>query len=105
MLQTHNAGEACNELADAQRLAIEAVARTGKAATVTLAIKYSPAAKGAFAVSFSIPKLKVPVEERTGSLWFGDEDGNLSRENPRQKELPLKTVEDPAARPAKVVNH
>lgn len=96
VLQTHDGGEVLNELADAQRKCLEAVAMTGKPASVTLAFKYVPAAKGAFAVAFSEPKVKLPAMERTASLWFGDENGQLTRNDPRQKELPLKTVADPA---------
>ena len=104
VLQTHDGGEVLNELADAQRKCLEAVAMTGKPATVTLTFKYTPAAKGAFAVAFGAPKVKTAVAERAASLWFGDENGQLTRNDPRQKELPLKTVADPAQQPARVVN-
>jgi hypothetical protein len=103
VLQTHDGGEVLNELADAQRQCLEAVALTGKAASVTLTLKYTPAAKGAFAVAFGEPKVKLPAMERPASLWFGDENGQLTRNDPRQKELPLKTVADPAQQEARKV--
>lgn len=104
VMQTHDGGEVCNELADAQRQCIEAVALAGKGATITLVIGYLPAAKGAFAVAFSKPKVKLPAPKPNVSLWFGTEDGQLTRNDPRQKELPLKTVPDPLEAPARKVS-
>jgi len=104
LLQTHAAGEVCNELADAMRQCVVAVALTGKGASLTLSAQFVPAAKGAFAVTFGIPKIKLPEPERLGSLWYGDEEGNLSRHDPTQKELPLKTVAEPAAAETKKVS-
>ncbi len=43
VLQTHDGGEVCNELADAQRACIEAVSLAGKAAAITFTVKYVPA--------------------------------------------------------------
>ncbi len=103
LLQTHAAGEVCNELADAMRECVQAVALTGKAATVTITAKFVPAAKGAFAVGFSEPKVKLPAPERVASLWYGDEHGNLTRNDPNQRELPLKTVADPVQQEVKKV--
>lgn len=96
VLQTHDGGEVCNELADAMRECSAAVALSGKPASLTLTAKFSPAAKGAYALTFAALKVKLPESERTASLWFADENGNLTRNDPRQKELPLKTVADPS---------
>jgi hypothetical protein len=70
---------------------------------ITLAIAYLPAAKGAFAVAFADPKVKLPAAKPQVSLWFGDENGQLTRNDPRQRELPLRTVPDPQQNAAKVV--
>lgn len=105
VLQTHDGGEVLNKLADAQRQCLEAVQLAGKAASITITIAYAPAAKGAFAVAFSEPKVKVPAGKPEVSLWFGDENGQLTRNDPRQKELALKTVPDqPKATPIDVVD-
>lgn len=95
IMQTHDGGEVCNELAEAMRACVQAVALTGKPATIDFKVRFAPAAKGAFGVAFSKPKVKTAEPERAASLWFGDDAGNLHRDNPRQKELPLKTVADP----------
>ena len=92
VLQTHDGGMVCDELADAMKLCVEAVAMTGKAAHLTLAVKFTPAAKGAYGVVIGKPKTKTPEMERQGSIWYADEFGNLTRNNPRQRELPLRTV-------------
>ncbi len=103
VLQVHGGGEACNELADALRRAVEAVERVGKPAGFSLDVRVVPAAKGAYGIVMRSPKLKLPEEPRTTSLWYGDEEHNLHRQDPRQKELPLKTVADPAAGEARKV--
>lgn len=92
VLQTHEGGEVLNELTDAMRECVTAVALSGKAASFDLRVRFKPAAKGAFAVMFSRPKVKKVEQDRAESLFFGDEAGNLHRENPRQRELPLKAV-------------
>lgn len=103
VLQQHGGGEVCNELAEAMRACVEAVGLTGKPATLTLTAKFVPAAKAAYGVTFAPPKIKVPVGERYASLWFADDEGNLHRTDPRNPELPLKTMAkaaEPEARKA-----
>lgn len=95
VMQTHDGGEICNELADAMREATQAVVLSGKASTVEFKVKFTPAARGAFGVVFSKPQVKKSEPERASSIWFGDEHGNLHRNDPRQKELPLRSVQDP----------
>lgn len=92
VMQTHNGGDVCDELADAMREATAAVVMSGKASTIELKVKFTPAAKGAFGVVFSKPKVRKSEPERGSSIWFSDEHGNLLRNDPRQKELPLRTV-------------
>ena len=92
VMQTHDGGEVCNELADAMRECVESVSHTGKPATLTLAVKFTPAAKGAYGVVFAKPKTKKPEAERQGSIWYVDEAGHLTRNDPRQRELSLRTV-------------
>lgn len=97
VLQIHGKGEVCNLMADAMRECIEAVTLTGKAATATLKVKFLPAAKGAYAIEFAPVAVKLPVVEPARSLWYGDDEHNLHREDPKQKDLPLKTVQTVAA--------
>lgn len=37
-------------------------------------------------------KVTLPEGDRGAAIFFVDEDGNLSRQNPRQQELPLREV-------------
>lgn len=96
ILQVHGRGEIANELGEALQKAVEAVAMTGKPSKIGLTVKILPAAKGAYAIEFSPVKLTLPETERAKSLWFGDQEYRLHREDPKQKDLPLKTVENPA---------
>jgi len=97
VLQVHGKGELLNELAEALKSMVEAVARTGKPATLALSAKVTPTAKGAYGITFSAPRVKLPEPARAVSLWYGDGDNNLHRNDPNQEELPLRTVE---AKPA-----
>jgi hypothetical protein len=99
VLQHHEEGEVLNQLAEAQRECRAAAELTGKVASLTLVVKFKAAARGATAIMIAPVKVKLPEAEPGASLWFSDEEGNLHRNDPRQKELPLKTVEDPAKRP------
>jgi hypothetical protein len=92
VLQTHDGGMVCDELADAMRECVESVGHTGKPATLTLALKFTPAAKGAYGVVFFKPKTKKPEAERQGSIWYVDEAGHLTRIDPRQREFALRSV-------------
>jgi len=67
-----------------------AVIEHGKAGSLTLTIKISQqkGAERAVIVADDL-KVKVPAPERGESLFFADEDGNLSRRDPRQPALPL----------------
>lgn len=98
VLQHHNDGEALAELADAMRECITAVQTVGKPARLQISVTFAPAARAAYAVSIGEPKVKLPPVDRPASLWFGDGDGNLHREDPRQPQLPLKTVPAEPAR-------
>lgn len=97
VLQIHGKGEVCNLMADAMRECIEAVTLTGKPAAATLKVKFLPAAKGAYAIEFAPVAVKLPQAEAVRSLWYGDDEHNLHREDPKQKDLQFKTV--PAATP------
>lgn len=103
VLQQHARGETCQQLADGMRECIEAVSRTGKAATMTLKVKFEPAGRGsAFAMDPEV-LVKVPKSERPSSLWFADDAFNLHREDPKQATFDLQTVKKvPEADPAEV---
>ena len=76
------------ELGEGLNKLVEAVETTGKAGTLTLKLTVKPAGKdtaGAMVVS-DLVTLKSP-ESHPEFFYFVDEDGNLTRSNPRQ--LPM----------------
>lgn len=71
--------------------AVQAAVVTGKKATVTLVLECQPKLG---AVNF-VTKLKstIPAEEEPLCIFYADSDGQLHRDDPRQKELELRSVE------------
>lgn len=69
---------------------------TGKAAELTVTIKIKPDGRdsGQYFLEEKIVA-KLPKPERGKTLFFGTPEGNLTRENPRQQSLELKSVDDP----------
>lgn len=70
--------------------AVQAAVSTGKKATVTITLECQPKLG---AVNF-VTKLKstIPAEEEPLCIFYADSDGTLHRDDPRQKELPLRSV-------------
>lgn len=92
LLQQHRGGEVLSDLAAAMREVTEAVQLAGKPGAIILTIAIQPAtSSGAVIVADEI-KVKLPKEEKITSIFFSDDAGNLLRNDPRQKELPLRTV-------------
>lgn len=85
---------------------IAAVKDHGKGGSITLTIKVDPLGKGVerqVVVTDNVT-VKAPTGKRPTSMFFVDDDGNLTRKDPRQPELPLREVSRPAAAEAKAVN-
>ena len=79
-----------SELSEALQRVVQAVAETGKKGTLTLVVTVAPMkAPGRVLVSDDV-KVKAP-EERSQSI-FWEHNGNLSRSNPFQEELPVREV-------------
>lgn len=85
VLVNHAKGRANDEATEKMREAVEASLRTGKPASVTVTLNISSidgeVIKMTDKVSASIPK------EPRKSMWFGDSEGGLHRNNPRQHEF------------------
>ena len=92
LLQNHRLGGALNELGQALRTVADAAQLTGKPGGITLKIAIAPTNSGAVEILDDI-KVTMPKAEKTGSLFFVGEDGNLLRNNPNQLEMPLRAVE------------
>lgn len=89
-------GVAATELAEALHDLIAAVGEHVKAGKLVLTIDVAPATKGdasILAVTDTIT-VKAPKGERGASLFFTTDGGNLSRQDPRQQRMPLRTVPD-----------
>jgi hypothetical protein len=98
LLQLHRHGQALDDLSAAMRAATEAAHLHGKVAIITLKIAIKPAGNGSGAVVVADDiKVKLPEPAKTTSFFFCDEHGNLHRNDPRQKELPLRAIEGGAA--------
>jgi hypothetical protein len=84
---------------------IAAVKDHGKGGSLVLTIKVDPVGKGderQVMVTDNVV-LKAPSGKRPTSIFFVDDDGNLTRKDPRQPELPLREVSRPAVAEAKAV--
>lgn len=96
-LNDHREGEFVIEASEAFADLIRRVQTTGRngAMTITLTVK----AAGDMVAVVDDVTVKNPKVDRLVKSYFVDDDGNLSRSNPRQPELPgLKSV--PARTPA-----
>lgn len=83
------------EASDGLHELVKAVQATGKAGELTLTIKVKPLGKGSgnqVTVTDRV-NVKSPEAETDPVLWFMD-DGNLSRRDPDQPELPISAVAD-----------
>lgn len=83
-------GELTAALAEVTRAVVE----HGKPGTVTLKISLKPLKDhpaGVLQVVDDVA-MKAPQATRGSALWHADDEGNLSRENPRQARLPLQEV-------------
>lgn len=95
-------GKTHDELSEAIWDLRQRVAETGKGGSVTLTISMKPLKENPdmIVVEDEI-KLKLPEFPRQPSVFYADRQGNLSRQNPLQDELPgtLRAVEetDPVA--------
>lgn len=85
-LREQSRGTTHDELSEALRDLTARVIDTGKKGSLILAITVAPLKGGetdALVVSDEI-KLKLPEHDRKASLFYPDEDGNLTRTDPNQ---------------------
>jgi hypothetical protein len=94
ILQEQRQGAAHDELTKALQDVVAGVLDTGKMGTLTLALKVKPSPDGISVLVFDEVKAKVPENDRPASIFYGDDNGNLHRTDPRQTELPnLRSVD------------
>lgn len=97
-------GEFLDEASDQFNKLVTAVENTGKGGSMTITIKLKPSAAGAIEVTDEV-KAKLPELARGSSLFFATPEGNLQRNNPKQRELPNLQVATPAAQQIKDAAH
>lgn len=81
-------GRTVIELEEAIREVSREVAETGRAGSITLSITIEPGGASRFVVKDKIGS-KVPEHNRESSIFFQLENGDLSRNDPRQVSLSL----------------
>ena len=79
---------------------VKAVRKTGKKGKLVLTISVKPLNKGDAVDLEDEVNPKLPKPNMGSSLFFADDDGALVRNDPRQGELKLTVVAEPARPPA-----
>lgn len=91
-VQEQRDGAAHGELSEMLQDLVAAVVEHNKAGKLTLTITVQPGeAYGTYLVRDDV-KSSPPKPDKTASLFYADDRGNLSRRNPMQPELPLRPV-------------
>lgn len=91
-LQEQRNGSLHAELSEALGEVVAACGEHGKAGSVTLKLSVKPNKDGATFLVTDTVVMKKPDGDRPAALFFADDEGNLSRNPPRQTELPLREV-------------
>lgn len=96
VLQDINGGQFADQLAHDLQNLVDAVREHGRKGKLTITLEVAPLRGNATAFTVAARRdLKLPQEEPMESVFFGTEDGNLVRDDPRQMALPLRTVNKP----------
>lgn len=95
MLNELRSGTAADELSEKLSELVAAVREAGKTGTLTFKLKVAPWQTGdgsklsiTDTISIAPPRMATPA-----TLFFSDEENQLQRNDPNQRELELKTVE------------
>ena len=101
-LREHKQGALHGELSEQLSELVSAVLEHNKAGTLTIKISVAPTKDGSTVFVSDDVKASVPTADRGGSIMFADDEGNLSRNNPRQMELPMRVIETVDEQPVEV---
>lgn len=93
-LQEHRNGGLHGELSDTLAEVVRSALEHRKKGKITITIDVAPNADGQTVVITDNVVPKIPLGERGASIWFADEEGNVSRRNPNQPELPLRELRE-----------
>lgn len=96
-LREHRAGVTHDELGEALAGAVTAVQDLNRPASLTLTITIKPAGRdsGALEVGATIA-VKAPKPQPGVAIFFATPEGNLLRQDPRQKAMDLRDIAGPA---------
>jgi len=94
VLEKINNGAPIAEITREMERLLCAIKDTGKRGSITIVVDVSPfkGSTDAMCVTCQV-KTKIPEPERGVALFFLTEDFRLVRNDPRQQELPLRTIE------------
>lgn len=93
-------GSLSDDLSDKMNELTNKCVETGRAGSLTLKITLKPGNAGQIEVLDDI-KMTMPKEQKGSSLMFATTEGNLQREDPRQKSLPgIRSVDDNSSKAA-----
>lgn len=91
-LQEQRGGGLHGELSDAISEIVAACIEHDKKGQLVLTIDVKPNADGATVTIADKIKAVIPEANRGAAIWFVDGEGNLSRRNPAQPELPFEVM-------------
>lgn len=98
-LRDQNKGRTHDELSEALHDVIGRIKETGKKGQLTLTITIEPNKKNPDVLQVSdVVIVKLPQPERKASIFYTDDDGNLSRTDPQQ--LSFEGIREVPAPPA-----
>jgi hypothetical protein len=87
-LAEHRDGRTLQELTEGLATVVSSVLDTGKSGTITLSIKVSKLGRGTSMVQVSdAVKVKAPTPDRDSSVFFSNDAGGLTRNDPYQPSL------------------
>lgn len=87
-LQEQGRGRLHDELSEGLATLVAACQELEKGGSLSLTIKVKPSKDGESVQISDDLKIKAPEPDRQPSVFFTDRHGNVSRNNPRQDELP-----------------
>jgi hypothetical protein len=85
-------GSLHGELTDRLAEVVAAVVEHEKQGTLTLKITVKPGEDADYILVFDDVVAKAPEPAKSAALFYADKQGNLTRNNPRQPQLPLREV-------------
>ena len=93
MLRQLDGGSVTQDAAQGLREVVAACAKTGKAGSFTLTLKIT-SKNNVIEVAPNVD-IKPPRAALNGAIFFADDKGGLHRSNPKQVDLPLRSVPAP----------